>query len=63
MNEDNRPVVTISVDEYFDLREKAQINAFMSRELQEVKSDIQGLRDIVYRLEDTITKLKGRECR
>lgn len=43
-------MVTISADEYFDLRSKAEVNAYMSRELQQVIGDVENLRLRLYEL-------------
>ena len=50
------PTVTISIDEYFDLRNKAEMNAFLMKEISDSRIGMERLWDRVFELE---RKLKG----
>lgn len=52
----SQPMVTISADEYFDLRSKAEVNVYMSRELQQVRGDVENLRLRLYELEQKMDR-------
>lgn len=43
--------ITISADEYFNLREQAQINVFLTNELLEIRERLNVLDNRVYNLE------------
>ena len=50
--------VTISVDEYFDLRKKADMNAFLIGQLQNIDMRFSKFDAELFRLEDEIRRLK-----
>jgi hypothetical protein len=51
--------VTISVEEYFDLRQKAEMNAFLIAELHNTDRRFRQYDDILFRLEDEVRRLKN----
>lgn len=58
MNETYAPTVTITVDEYFDLRQKAEMNAYLVAELTRLECN---QNDINNRLMDIEQKMLERE--
>lgn len=58
MNETYAPTVTITVDEYFDLRQKAEVNAYLVAELTRLECS---QNDINNRLMDIEQKMLARE--
>lgn len=59
MSETNVATVTITVDEYFDLRQKAEANAYLVAELTRLDCRVEGLNS---RLMEIETKMFEREC-
>lgn len=57
------PIVEIPVDEYIDLREKAQMNAYLMRELEEFKGRLYEFDNRLGRMEGVLWdgKRNGRE--
>ena len=53
---DNANTVTISVEEYFDLRQKAEMNGFLMAELGRMQERLVALESQFYRLESMVDK-------
>lgn len=58
-NENEVKTISISIDEYFELREKAQMNMFLSHKLGSLSDNVQDLHTRVFELEQA---LKNMEC-
>lgn len=60
MNEQKNEIatVTISVDEYFELRTKAEANAFLMKELGELNERLYHLGGRVYEVENIVKEMK-----
>lgn len=54
----NENTVTIPLDEYFDLRQKAETNAFLLGQLHNIEMRFHKYDTELYRLEDEIRRLK-----
>jgi hypothetical protein len=54
----NENTVTIPLDEYFDLRQKAEINAFLMNELGRMESRFQSLERIVFDCENAVRRMQ-----
>jgi hypothetical protein len=54
----NENTVTIPIDEYFDLRQKAEMNAFLMGQLREIEHRFHKYEDELFRLDDEIRRLK-----
>lgn len=54
----NENTVTISVDEYFDLRQKAETNAFLIGQLHDIDMRFNRYDDLLFRLEDEVRRMK-----
>ena len=54
----NENTVTIPIDEYFDLRQKADMNAFLMGQLQDVEKRFFKYDNELFRLNDEIRRLK-----
>lgn len=54
----NENTVTIPLDEYFDLRQKADMNAFLMGQLQNIDQRFYKYDNELFRLEDEIRRLK-----
>lgn len=54
----NENTVTIPIDEYFDLRQKADMNAFLMGQLQDVEKRFFQYDNELFRLNDEIRRLK-----
>lgn len=55
---ENENTVTITIEEYFDLRQKADMNAFLMGQLQNMDMRFHKYDDELFRLEDEIRRLK-----
>lgn len=51
--------VTISVEEYFDLRQKADMNAFLIGQLTNIDMRFNKYDEMMYRLEDEVRRLRN----
>lgn len=54
----NENTVTIPVDEYFNLRQKAEMNAFLMGQLQNIDERFRKYDVELFRLDDEIRRLK-----
>ncbi len=54
----NENTVTIPIEEYFDLRQKAEMNAFLMGQLHNIDRRFDKYDDILFRLEDEVRGLK-----
>lgn len=54
----NENTVTIPIDEYFDLRQKADMNAFLMGQLQDIEKRFIQYDNELFRLNDEIRRLK-----
>ncbi len=54
----NENMVTIPLDEYFDLRQKAEINTFLMNELGRMEGRFQGLERIVFDCENAVRRMQ-----
>ena len=54
----NENTVTIPLDEYFDLRQKAEINAFLMNELGRMEGRFQSLERIVLDCENAVRRMQ-----
>lgn len=54
----NENTVTIPIDEYFDLRQKADMNAFLMGQLQNIEKRFFQYDNELFRLNDEIRRLK-----
>lgn len=54
----NENTVTIPIDEYFDLRQKADMNAFLMGQIQDVEKRFFQYDNELFRLNDEIRRLK-----
>ena len=54
----NENTVTIPLDEYFDLRQKAEINSYLMNELGRMEGRFQGIERVVFELENTVRRMK-----
>lgn len=54
----NENTVTIPIDEYFDLRQKAEINSYLMNELGRMEGRFQGIERVVFELENTVRRMK-----
>ena len=57
---ENINTVTISVDEYFELRQKSAMNEFLLKELGELRGYIEELRNKYWTLESDVKFLIGK---
>lgn len=48
--------VTITLDEYFDLRQKAEMNSFLMTELGRIQNKLHELEDRVWSCEDIVKR-------
>ena len=60
MEENNKPMVTISADEYFNLRSRAEANIFMTGELENMKRDLDNMRHELWDLRGELEKMKNK---
>lgn len=60
MENNNSPVVTISADEYFNLRSRAESNAYMARSVEEFRTELNSCRNGMWELEKRIQNLEGK---
>ena len=51
--------VTIPLDEYFDLRQKAEMNAFLIGQLNNIEMRFQRYDDKLFSLEDEVRRLRN----
>lgn len=54
----NENTVTIPVEEYFDLRQKAEMNAFLIGQLHDIGMRFDKYDDALFRLEDEVRRMK-----
>ena len=54
----NENTVTIPIEEYFDLRQKAEMNSFLMVELGRMNERLNGLDSQWYRLEEEIRRIR-----
>lgn len=54
------PMVTITADEYFDLRSRAEANNFTMQEIINSRTAFDRLSEKVWELEQEIQKMKGK---
>ena len=54
----NENTVTIPIEEYFDLRQKAEMNAYLLGELVRYEERFSLFDDRLFRLEDEVRRLK-----
>ena len=54
----NENTVTISVDEYFDLRQKAEMNTYLLGELTKYEERFRLFDDKLFRLEDEVRRMQ-----
>lgn len=54
----NENTVTIPLDEYFDLRQKAEMNAFLMGQLNNIEQRFRQYDDLLFRLEGEVRRLK-----
>lgn len=54
----NENTVTISVDEYFELRKQSEMNAYLLGELVRYEERFHMFDDRLFRLEDEVMRLK-----
>lgn len=54
----NENMVTIPLDEYFDLRQKAEINSFLMNELGKMECRFQSLERIVFDCENAVRRMQ-----
>ena len=54
----NEPMVTITADEYFHLREQAEMNIYLTRELAETKTYMDNLDRRLYEIERKIERIE-----
>ena len=52
----SEPMVTITADEYFHLREQAEMNFYLTRDLSEIKTFMNNLDVRLYQVEREIEK-------
>jgi hypothetical protein len=57
----NENTVTIPIDEYFDLRQKAEMNAFLIGKLNDIDMRFTRYDDILFRLENDVRRMKDGE--
>ena len=55
----NENTVTIPVEEYFDLRQKAEMNAFLMGQIQDTEKRFIQYDNMLFRLEDEVRRLKN----
>ena len=55
---ENENTVTIPIDEYFDLRQKADMNAFLMGQLHNIDERFRKYDVELFRLDDEIRRLK-----
>ena len=60
MNQENINTVTIPVDEYFELRQKATMNEFLLKELGELRGRIEEMSNKYWTLEGDVKFLVGK---
>lgn len=60
MNQEQINTVTISVDEYFELRQKATMNEFLLKELGELRGRIEEMSSKYWALEGDVKFLIGK---
>lgn len=54
----NENTVTVPLEEYFDLRQKAEMNAFLLGQLHNIDLRFSRYDDALFRLEDEVRRLK-----
>lgn len=54
----NENTVTIPLEEYFDLRQKAEMNAFLIGQLHNIDRRFDKYDDLLFRLEDEVRRMK-----
>lgn len=56
----SNPVVTISADEYFNLRARAESNAYMAQRVEEFRTELNSCRNGMWELEKRIQDLENK---
>lgn len=54
----NENTVTIPINEYFDLRQKADMNAFLMGQLHDIDVRFNRYDDLLFRLEDEVRRMR-----
>lgn len=54
----NNPVVTISADEYFNLRSRAESSAYMAQKVEEFRTELNNCRNGMCELDKRIQNLE-----
>lgn len=60
MSNTSNPMVTISADEYFNLRSRAEANAYVMQSVESIRAELNNVRSDIFNQHSEIERLKNK---